>query len=193
MPVCWKHLDDQKHRYVAALIGLFYYESKDDCSKEPWALLNIKKFLNYGYVKLYDLAKFRAAYLATQGNDSVFVEPNLIDISSDDNPKVEYGSVLLDNHDGFALNPKKLINQFQQNPGDPKSQGNIFCHYTNHTATVHCVASAIEKKNGRLIDIEPTAGLNVEVSELQLSLLNPTSRDIIVSDIVRISNFPLLL
>ena len=37
---------------------------------------------------------------------------------------------------------------------------------------------------GRLIDIELTAGLNVEVSELQQSLINPTSRDMIVSDII---------
>ena len=27
MPVCWKNLDAQKHRYVAALIGSFYYDS----------------------------------------------------------------------------------------------------------------------------------------------------------------------
>ena len=122
--------------------------------------------------------------LETQGYDSVFVEPHLIDSSDDDTPKVEDDSVLLDEHDGFSLKPKKLIKEFQQNPGDPKAQGNLFSHYTNHTATAHCVASAIEKKNGRLIDLDPTAGLNVEVSELQRSLLNPTSRDMIVSDII---------
>ena len=82
------------------------------------------------------------------------------------------------------MKPKKFTKEFQQKPGDPKAQGNLFRHYTNHTATVNCVASAIEKKNGRLVDIEPTAGLNEGVSELQRSLLNPTSRYIIVSDII---------
>ena len=42
----------------------------------------------------------------------------------------------------------------------------------------------LKNKNVRLIDLEPTAGLNVEVSEIQRSLLNTTSRDMIVSDII---------
>ena len=82
------------------------------------------------------------------------------------------------------MKPKKLIKELKQKPGDSKAQVNIFPHYTNHTATAHCVASETEKNNCRLIDIEPTAGLNVEVSELQQILLNPTSRDMIVSDII---------
>ena len=41
----------------------------------------------------------------------------------------------------------------------------------------------LKKKNGRLIDLDPKAGLNVEVSELQRSLVNPTYRDMIFSDI----------
>ena len=184
MPACWKHLDQHQRRDVAALIGSFYDQSKADCSKEPLALPNIKNLLNLGYVKLDDLEKFHAYYLATQGDDSVFVEPHFIDSSADDTPKVEDGSVLLDKHEGFALNPKKLIKEFQQKPSDPKAQGNLFRHYTNHTATAHCVASAIEKNNGRLIDLEPTHGLNVEVSELQWSLLNPTSRGIIFIDMI---------
>ena len=70
-------------------------------------------------MKLDDLAKFRVAYLATQGNDSVFIEPPFLDSSADDTPKVEDDSVLLDEHDGFALKPKKLIKEFQHMPGDP--------------------------------------------------------------------------
>ena len=184
MTACWKHLDKQQRRNVAALIVSFYDDSKADCSKEPSALSNIKKFLNLGYVKLDELAKFRAAYLATQGDDYVFVEPPFIDISDDDTPKVEDDSVLLGEHDGFPLKPRKLIKESQQKSGNPKAQGNIFRHYTNHTATTQFVASAIKNKNSRLIDLEPTAGLNVEVPELQRILLNPTSQDIIVSDII---------
>ena len=71
--------------------------------------------------------KFRAAYLETQGDDSVFVEPPFIDSSADDTPKVEDDSVL-DEHDDVALNQKKFIKEFQTNPGDPKAQVNLL-HY----------------------------------------------------------------
>ena len=120
MPACWKNLDEQQRHDVAALIGLFYDESNADCSKEPWALPNIKKFLNLGYVKVDDLARFCAAYLATQGDDSVFVGPPFVDSSGDDTPKVEDDSILLDGHKCFVLNMKKLTKEFQQNPGNPK-------------------------------------------------------------------------
>ena len=112
MPACWKHLDEQKRRDIAALIGSFYDKSKADCSKEPWALPNINKFLNLGYVKLDDLEKLRASYLATWGDGYVFVEPLVIDSSDDDTPKVEDECVLLNEHGGFELNPKKLIIEF---------------------------------------------------------------------------------
>ena len=128
MPAFWEHLDEQHRRDVAALIGSFYDESKADFSKEPWAIPNIKKFLNLEYVKLDDLAKFRAAYLETQGDGSVFFESPSIDSSADDAPKVEDDSILIDEHDGFALKPKKIIKEFQQNPGNPKAQGDLFRH-----------------------------------------------------------------
>ena len=63
-------------------------------------------------MKLDDLTKFRAAYLAAQGNDSVFFEPTFIDSSADETTKVEDDSVLLDKHDGLALKLKKLIKEF---------------------------------------------------------------------------------
>ena len=44
MPACWKHLDEQQRRDVAALIGLFYDDPKADFLKESWALTNIKNF-----------------------------------------------------------------------------------------------------------------------------------------------------
>ena len=135
IPACWKYSDEQQHRYVATLIGFFYDDSKADCSKELWALPNIKKFLNLGYVKLDDLAKLRVAYLETQGDDSIFVEPPFIDSSADDTPKVEDDAVFIGEHDGFALKPKKLIKEFQHKPVNPKAQGNLFRHYKNHTAT----------------------------------------------------------
>ena len=70
-------------------------------------------------MKLNDLAKLCAEYLETRGGDSVFFERPFIDISADDTPKVEDNAFLLEEHDGFALKPKKLIKEFQHMPGDP--------------------------------------------------------------------------
>ena len=81
--------------------------------KKPLTLPNIKKFLNLGYVKLDDLAKFRAAYLETQGDVSVFVKLPFIDSSADDTHKFEEESFLLNEHGGFALKTKKLIKELQ--------------------------------------------------------------------------------
>ena len=49
-------------------------------------------------------------------------------------------------------------------------------HYSNYATTTHFVANGtvpIEKKGGRPIDLVPTAGLNVEVSDVHLNFLIP--------------------
>ena len=96
---------------MATLIGSFYTESHGDCTKNPWSVPNIKKYLNLGYVKLDDLPKFCAAYFATLGDDFVFAEP-LYFVE----PPPENANLLYD-HDGFAFKPKKLLNPFL--PRDP--------------------------------------------------------------------------
>ena len=79
-------------------------------------------------MKLDELMKFCADYLETQGDDSVFVEPRFIDSSDYDTHKVEEDSVLINKHDGLELKLKKLIKEFQQKPGDPRAQCNLFRH-----------------------------------------------------------------
>ena len=53
---------------------------------------------------------------------------------------------------------------------------------TNHVATKHCVAAL--KKNERYVDLEPSAGLDVVMSDFQKSILNPTERDVVISDLI---------
>ena len=78
---------------------------------------NIKKYLNIGYVKLDDVFKFRANYLATKGNEPIFVTAiaNTGEISESADAMDD--SNFLDTHDGFALEPKKLIQEYQKNKG----------------------------------------------------------------------------
>ena len=116
MPACWKNLEEPQRREVATLLGSFYDESRGYHNKEPWSIPNLKKYLNLGYVKLDDLTKFHAAYFSILADDSVFVEPpNFVQPPSDNN-------TLLDDHDRFALKPKKLVKKYQDNHNEPNTQ-----------------------------------------------------------------------
>ena len=53
---------------------------------------------------------------------------------------------------------------------------------TNHVTNEHCVAA--NKKNDRFVDLEPSAGLDVAMTEFQTSVLNPTERDVVISYLI---------
>lgn len=177
MPACWKHLLEPQRREVAALIKAFYDESLADPSKDPWSVDNIKKYLNLGYVKLDDTQKFRAAYLASLGDESIFVTP----VVEDKAATTSTSSKLLDDHDAFALRPKKLVTHYQGNRSDSKAQGKLFVHMTNFVCTEHVTAN---KKREVSLQLEPSPSLNVEMSHLQKSLLNPNSQDVMLSELI---------
>ena len=176
MPACWNNLEETQHHEISTLIASFYNDLRGDSNKEPWSIQNLKKYLNLGYVKLVDLPKFRGAYFATLGDDSVFVEPTHAV------QPLQESAALLDKHDGFALKPRKLLGKYQKNCTDSKTQAQLFIHMTNHVATKHCAAAL--KKNERYVDLEPSAGLDVAMSDFQKSVLNPTERDVVISDLI---------
>lgn len=144
MPACWKNLAEAQRREVAALIGSFYDESRADPEKHPWSVGNLKKFLDLGYVNLVDMPKFRAAYLATRGDESIFVDPPPHDTTDTTARSVTSNSTsVLENHDGFTLKPAKLITNYKAKPGDSKTQGELFRHITNFV----CHKYGAEKKD----------------------------------------------
>ena len=53
---------------------------------------------------------------------------------------------------------------------------------TNHVTTEYCVAA--NNKNGCFVDIEPSSGLYVAMAEFQNSVLNPTYRDVVISNLI---------
>ena len=169
-------MEEPRRLEIATLLGSFHDESRGERNKEPWSIPNIKKHLNLGYVKLDDLPKFCAAYFANLGDDSVFVEPpHFVQPPPENN-------TLLDDHAGFALKPKKLVQNYQDNCTDPTTQQMMFLHMTNHVTTEHCVVA--NKKDGHFFDLEPSAGLDVAMTELQTSALNPTKQDVLISDLI---------
>ena len=105
---------------------------------------------------LDDLPKFCAAYFATLGDYLVFVEPpHFVQ------PPPENNTLLYD-HDGFALKPKKIVKNYQDNRADPNTQQMLLLHITNQVATDNCVAS--KKKNFCFVDLEPSAVLDVAMT-----------------------------
>ena len=134
--------------------------------------------MNLGHLKLDDMPKFCAAYFATCGDDSIFTEPVFVDRSAEDsNGKAP----LLDKHDGFALKPRKLVQQYKDNPEDSQTQGTLFVHMTNHASMQHCIAS---KKDHHNADLELSSGLDVEMSDQQKRMINPPLRDVALSNII---------
>ena len=128
------------------------------------------------------MPNFCAFYLEPRGDESIFADPPFF-ITTDDDYASDTNAncyTLLDQHDGFALKPKKLVEQYQANPSDSKSQGNIFVHIKNLVSTQHALAN---KKSNDKVQLEPTSGLNVEVTVLQKLMLNHNVRDTKVSEI----------
>lgn len=185
MPACWKNLAEAQRREVAALIGSFYDESRADPEKHPWSVGNLKKYLDLGYVNLVDMPKFRAAYLATRGDESIFVDPPPHDTTETTARSINSNNTsVLDNHDGFTLKPAKLITDYRAQPGDSKTQGELFRHMTNYVSHKY---GAEKKKASQLekdINLEPSGGLNVEMSYRQRKWLNPTIDEVLLSDVI---------
>ena len=115
--------------------------------------------------------------MAALGYDYVFANPPLRNavIKEAGNMK------LFDDHDGFVLKPKKLMKKYKDNHGNSKVPGKLFIHMTNFSASEHV---ANKNKLGRVVDLAPSSFLDVKVSNLQKTLLNPTARDVIIADII---------
>ena len=129
------------------------------------------------------MPKFCVAYLVTRGDESIFADPPFGSATDDDSAADTNanGSTLLDRHGGFVLKPKKIVKQHQANHGNSKAQGKFSVHMTNFVSTKHALAN---KNVDNKVQLEPTSGLNVELTVLQKFMLNPTVRDMQVSEIV---------
>ena len=140
MPAWWKKLTKAQQDEITTLVGSFYDESWNNPTKSPWLVNNLKIFLNLRFVTLDDVPKFWAAFLVTHGDDSIFcippTTPPVVDSASDTNPQS-----FPDQHNGFTLKPRKLIEKYIANPGDSKVQGQLFVHMTNFVCREHFVAN----------------------------------------------------
>ena len=195
MPACWKHLNENESCELVVLIDSFYEESRADPLKAPWSV--DMSYLNLS-LKLDDIYKFWAAYLSTLGDDSIFKDP----VTKSFAASAPANSNLLDTHDTFSLKPKKLVKEYQDNPGGCTTQGKLFVHMTTFVFTEHVTASKNVMKsseieemtlpNGTRITVkaskpsqlEPAHGLHIKTSINQKRLLNPTPQDVMISELI---------
>ena len=75
MPACWKSLTEVQRRELAALLRSFYEEARRDSIRAAWSYENFQKVMMLGFVKCEDVHKFRSAFMASIGDESVFVDP----------------------------------------------------------------------------------------------------------------------
>jgi hypothetical protein len=131
---------------------------------------------------LDDLEKLRACYFVTKEDPSVFVTP-----SQPSHPKEEEENrrqwMLDKDFGGFAFAPEHLMAPYkaekEANPPEKRSKviaAKLFRHMTNFVASNHGW-----HKGTNLV---PSNYLDVEITQDQIDLLNPTPRDVQVGAIV---------
>ena len=101
-------------------------------------------------------------FFATHGDPSVFVQPPCQPVADALEKNNEHK--LLNQHDGFALKPKKLIERFKDNP-NPSSDAvsRLFVHMKNHVANNEHFTAVKNAPKGQHVDLQSTAGLDIAI------------------------------
>ena len=71
--------------------------------------------------------------------------------------------------------------EYKEKRHDPEIQGKLFVHMTNFVATEHVTEN---KAKEDMVQLEPTRGLDVEMTKFQKKLLNPTTKDVMISELI---------
>ncbi len=181
MPSFWKQMTGKdRHTVVGMINGETNFSS-------PWTIKNDCKLVKY--VALDDIFQLRGYYLATKTNPSVFVEP---DQAAEMAANVANANKLNETLHLFTWKPKVFVDAINRETNRNKDAHLIglcgvasqitaksyFTHITNFVAQQH---SNVTK--GRKF-LEPSSCLDVEVTDDQHYLLQPTASDVLVGHIL---------
>ena len=120
--------------------------------------------------------------MAYRGDESIFVDPvEENSVILDDSAENESTPNLIDHHDGFALKPKNLVEEYKENRTSTTAQANFFVHMTNFVATKHVSGN---KRLGKREKLQPSSYLHVDMHYDQKHLLNPNPQDAQLSEII---------
>jgi hypothetical protein len=199
MPACWKNESADLRRKICGLIDYFYAEAKE-FNSDPWTHDNLLELSLL--VKLSDIPKWRGCWLVTKEDKTVFEEATIhedhasadssdsdddhgdddldgdgvvvVDSTSTEKKKQQ---ATMDEYNCFVLKPRQLLNKIKYSPKtNNTSRYELLRHMENFTSIHHD-----HKSKKPLI---PSAYLYVAQTEHQVSMANPTSEDVMISNLI---------
>ena len=147
LPAVWTNLSIEDRQAVKFKLDAFH--QKD----EPWAKKNVLEIVKW--VPLDEIVRLRAVYVLLKEDPSLMLDPE---------PIVDLKKTKVEDYAGVKLMPKALLDMYKKHRHNEMVQERFFKHITNHAAITF----------GPKGKLKPSKHLQVEMTELQDSMLNPT-------------------
>jgi hypothetical protein len=190
MPSFWKQMTCENRHAIVGMIDGFYQcaaNQNGETNSSPWTMDNICKLVQY--VALDDIYQLRGCYLTTKIDPSVFVEPcHAAEMATDIREATELNETL----HLFTWKPKVFVDAINRET-TRNTDGHLIgpcggaSHDTVHTYFTHITSFVAQQHanatKGRKF-LEPSSFLNVEVTDDQRYLLQPTASDVLVGNIL---------
>ena len=166
MPACWTRLSAEQRHSVLSIAKNTCARAVAEEAPASWLKEDILKLARCA--KLEDVYKFRACCLAAQKDPSVIVGAE----EDEEEPTVDTPK---NAQDFFSFQPKKLLVNYKANGNDPSAQTKLFHHMTDFSA------QSMWNSKQR---VEPSAYLDVQMTEEQKELLAPTHKNALMGFIL---------
>ena len=161
IPACWQNMTEEERRKLCSLFDKF---------TGSWSIDNVKEVMRLGLCYFNDIPKLRGCYFMTKEDFYIFFDPTTSAEPEDNNPTPNRRHWMLNrDFSGFSLVPSHLLDPYKANESR-ENAANLFCCMINFVASNHGFNTG-----GQLC---PPPYLDVEVTDKQKELLNPTSRDV---------------
>ena len=161
MPACWKKLGVDQRQAVMGIIHDDYNYTHS--IQNVWRKENILSLARF--VILEDFFKLLSCYLTDKVDLSVIVRLGGEESSNSQN---DYHSPI---DQFFSWKPSDILTKYQENKRDISIQKYFFLHVTNYVSQ--------KKWDIGHANVTLSGYLNIEMSDNQLTLLNPTQNDVL--------------
>ena len=161
MPAYWKRLDVEQRQSVMRIIRTAY--SSTPSNQSVWTKQNILSLTKF--VTLQDVFKLRTCYLTAK------VDPSVIVRLEDEQPSSSQHDSASPIDEFCSWKPSYLVTKYQENKTDVSIQKEFFLHVTNYVAQQYWDIGHA--------NVAPSDYLDIEMSDNQQTLLNPTQKDVL--------------